>query len=85
MESAILGWNAQYGAVVESLYFVPVSTIGNLPDNGETNLQCDIILELYKYNPITQATTAGPLFVSTKYTMTSHQSTYTGTLANPAL
>ena len=83
MESAILGWNAQYGAVVESLYFVPTSVISLLPDDGE--LQCDIILEIYKYNPTTQTTTAGPLYISTKYTITTQSARYSGTLANPAL
>jgi hypothetical protein len=80
MESAILGWNAQYGAVVESLYFVPTSIISALPDSNN-GMQCDIILELYKYNPTTQATTAGPLFVSTKYTITKHSFTYSGAAA----
>lgn len=56
MDSSILGWNATFGAVPESIgiYFPSISNIIEL---GEPDVKTEIqvILELYKYNPLTGA------------------------------
>jgi hypothetical protein len=83
LESAILGWNAQYGAVSENLYFVPVSVINNL--SGGTlnfNIDCNILLELYKYDVNTKSTTGNVIIVSGKYSMYAHSTTFGGSPVN---
>ena len=84
MESALLGWNAQYGAIPENLYFVPVSVLYNTSVTGveyASNIMCDILLEMYKYDTNTQATTGSAIIISSKYTLTKHNHSYSGSLA----
>jgi hypothetical protein len=84
MESALLGWNAQYGAVVESLYFVPVSILNSLTAAniasgiGSVAIQCDIILEMYKYDLNTKTTSGSPIMVQKKYTLTNTKTKFGG-------
>ena len=83
LESAILGWNAQYGAVSESLYFNPVSIINGM--NGGTltrGLNCDILLELYKYDTNTKTTIGNVIIVSGKYSIYARLVDYAGVPAN---
>jgi len=85
LESAILGWNAQYGAVAENLYFVPVSIINSMnTEAGKINfpLICNILLELYKYDINTQSTTGNAIIVSGKYHIYSGSASYSGVAAN---
>jgi hypothetical protein len=84
MESAILGWNAQYGAVSESLYFVPVSLmnyISLIGPQGADNLVCDILVEMYKFDVNTRTSSSNPIIISTSYTLTTHKHSYSGSLA----
>ena len=84
MESSILGWNAQYGAVSESLYFVPVSVmnyISLIGPKGADNLICDILLEMYKFDVNTRTSSSNPIIISTSYTLTAHNHSYSGALA----
>jgi hypothetical protein len=84
MESAILGWNAQYGAVSESLYFVPVSLFDNISFIGPAiafNVICDILLEMYKFDVNTRTSSSNPIIISTSYTLTAHKHSYSGALA----
>ena len=84
MESSILGWNAQYGAVSESLYFVPVSVmsyISQLGPQGADDLICDIMLEMYKFDINTRTSSSNPIIISTSYTLTGHKHSYSGSLA----
>ena len=84
MESSILGWNAQYGAVSESLYFVPVSVmnyISLIGPEGADNLICDILLEMYKFDVNTRTSSSNPIIISTSYTLTAHNHSYSGALA----
>jgi hypothetical protein len=85
MESALLGWNAQYGAISESLYFVPVSVLYKILNDGvdaAEDIICNILLEMYKYDTNTKATTGSAIIISSKYTLTSHKHSYSGTMAN---
>jgi len=84
MESSILGWNAQYGAVSESLYFVPVSVmwyISQLGPQGADDLICDILVEMYKFDVNTRTSSSNPIIISTSYTLTGHKHSYSGSLA----
>jgi hypothetical protein len=84
LESAILGWNAQYGAVSESLYFNPVSVINGISD-GQANAlvtNLDILLELYKYDTNTKTTTGNVIIVSSKYSIYNHSVEYSGAAVN---
>jgi len=69
LESAILGWNAAYGAICENLYFTPVSYLYNNSGVMPTQqFNCNILLEMYKFDTNTRTTTGSPIIVSSKYT-----------------
>jgi hypothetical protein len=82
LESAILGWNAQYGAVSENLYFNPVSVINSISDGQVNVTNIDILLELYKYDTNTKTTTGNVIIVSSKYSIYSHSVEYSGAAVN---
>jgi hypothetical protein len=70
MDSSILGWNARYGAIPESVYFVPVSLISVMPEQP-SGCNINIITELYKYDTTTRLTTGSPILLSSKFTLSA--------------
>jgi hypothetical protein len=87
MESAILGWNAQYGAVSESLYFVPVSVHENLRESDLTNTEnkniiCDILLEISKWDTTTRAIVGESKIIHGSYNLQVQSYNISGVVAN---
>jgi hypothetical protein len=87
MESAILGWNAQYGAVSESIYFVPVSVHENLresdlTDNENKNIICDILLEISKWDTTTRAIVGESKIIHGNYNLQVQSFNISGVVAN---
>ena len=85
MESALLGWNAQYGAISESLFLVPVSSLYKASVQGSQLIDgviCDILLEMYKYDTNTRQTTGSAIIISSNYTLTNNNHSYSGAVAN---
>jgi len=83
MESALLGWNAAYGAIVENVYFTPVSFLNN--NSGiipSQSFHCNILLEMYKYDINTKTITGSPIIISSKYTMVPNSYEISGWIAN---
>ena len=87
MESAILGWNAQYGAVSESLYFVPVSVHENLREtnlegDADKNMICDILLEISKWDTTTRAIVGESKIIHGNYNLQIQSFNISGVVAN---
>lgn len=78
MDSSILGWNAQFGATPETI-LIHFPSLANYYTNNNTRLIFQVILELYKINPITGVSgSIIPVSVDCDFDM--RRSSFSGTL-----
>jgi len=81
LDSSILGWNAQFGAIPECI-FISFPSLDNQYNTHTTPEPTELhsVLEVYKYNPTTGAT--GPIMMITKdFTYSAETTIYNGTVA----
>jgi hypothetical protein len=80
LDSSILGWNAQFGAIPECV-FISFPSLDAMITNQNANptpTELHSALEVYKYNPTTGVT--GPIMMITKdFTYSSEYTSYSGT------
>ena len=80
LDSSILGWNAQVGAIPECI-FISFPSLDNQYNTHGTPESTELhsVLEVYKYNPTTGAT--GPIMMITKdFTYSAESTYYIGTI-----
>jgi hypothetical protein len=82
LDSSILGWNAQFGAIPECV-FISFPSLDAMITNQNANptpTELHSALEVYKYNPTTGVT--GPIMMITKdFTYSSEYTNYSGSIA----
>jgi hypothetical protein len=81
LDSSVLGWNAQYGAIPECV-FISFPSLDTLFSTNEDLIAEELhsVLEVYKYNPTTGVT--GPITMITKdFKYSSEITNYYGALA----
>ena len=81
LDSSILGWNAQFGAIPECVFISFPSLDAMIQTQSPTPTELHTALEVYKYNPTTGVT--GPIMMITKdFTYSSEYTSYSGNVAN---